>query len=82
MMCNSRFFSEAAIVANYALQAKDPIGFGIKHSIRRLKNRRKALCDRKGLEFNEEVFNKYSVFYEKLATEMIKTFIKCSKEFK
>ena len=82
MLRNSRFFSEAAIVANYALGFNDPLEVGVNKGIRKLRQRRKDLCDRKGLEFNNEVFDKYAEFYVVVAKDMIKSFIKCAEEMK
>ena len=74
-MRNSTFFKEAAIIANYALNHKNPLTDGIEYGIKALKYKRKDKAEETFGSFSDEVFNAYSDYYRKLAKEMVSSFI-------
>lgn len=67
-MRNSFFFSEAQIVANYAIKHSDPLGRGIEMGIRHLKQKR---YDPDDALFVESRFSMYAEHYAKLAKAMV-----------
>ena len=81
MMINSKFFKEAAYVANYALKRSHPIE-AIPYGINKLRFVRKGYCKEQNIEFSEEKFNKFAKHYEKIAHSMITNYLNYKEENK
>ena len=72
IMRNSTFFQEAVFVANKALKHPDPLGKGIDSGLRDLKYTREGSHPK---VFEETIFNRYAVHYEKIARALVQEYL-------